>query len=110
MSQHGLQSICSPCHNQDVQIDWPKRFGDGRPERVRQRRRYEPWRVSHPFDSRVAVRLICWFPRKTDAVVVALFAGDKARLGDVWYNSVAAQADPLIDAWKREVDYDDADK
>ena len=79
-------------------------------KRVRQRRRYELWRVSHPFDPRVAVRLICWFPPKANTVVVALFAGDKARLGDVWYNSVSAQADPLIDAWKREVDYDDIDK
>lgn len=79
-------------------------------KRVRQRRRYELWRVSHPFDASVAVRLICWFPPRTDTAVVALFAGDKARLGDVWYNSVAAQADPLIDAWKREVDYDDTGK
>lgn len=79
-------------------------------KRVRQRRRYELWRVSHPFDSRVAVRLICWFPPKSDTAVVALFAGDKARLGDVWYNSVANQADPLIDTWKREVGYDDADE
>ena len=31
-----------------------------------------------------------------------LFAVDKARLGDVFYDSVAARADPLIDQWKRE--------
>jgi hypothetical protein len=35
-------------------------------------------------------------------VVVALFAVDKARLGDLFYNGVAARADPLIDQWKRE--------
>jgi hypothetical protein len=35
-------------------------------------------------------------------VVVALFALDKARLGDVFYEGVAARADPLIDQWKRE--------
>lgn len=27
---------------------------------------------------------------------------DKARLGDLFYDSVAARADPLIDQWKRE--------
>jgi hypothetical protein len=35
-------------------------------------------------------------------VVVALFAADKAHLGDVFYDGVAARADPLIDQWKRE--------
>jgi hypothetical protein len=30
-------------------------------------------------------------------VVVALFAVDKAELGDVFYDGVAARADPLID-------------
>lgn len=79
-------------------------------KRVRQRRRYELWRVSHPFDQRVAVRLICWFPPKSDTVVVALFAGDKASIGDVWYDSVASQADPLIDTWQREVGHGDADE
>lgn len=79
-------------------------------KRVRQRRRYELWRISHPYDPKVAVRLICWFPPKCNTVVVALFAGDKAPIGDVWYSSVASQADPLIDSWKREVDYDDTNK
>jgi len=79
-------------------------------KRVRQRRRYELWRISHPYDPKVAVRLICWFPPKHNTVVVALFAGDKALIGDDWYNSVANQADPLIDSWKREVDYDDTNK
>ncbi|WP_199238379.1 hypothetical protein [Kribbella steppae] len=50
----------------------------------------------------MAVRLICWFPPESDTVVVALFAGDKARIGDVFYNSVGARADGLIDQWKRE--------
>jgi hypothetical protein len=31
----------------------------------------------------VAVRLVCWFPPKSNTVVVALFAADKAHLGDV---------------------------
>lgn len=29
---------------------------------VQQARRHELWRVAHPFDPDVAVRLICWFP------------------------------------------------
>jgi hypothetical protein len=55
----------------------------------------------------VAVRLICWFPPDTGTVVVALFAVDKARLGDVFYDGVAARADPLIDQWKRETGYEE---
>jgi hypothetical protein len=39
-------------------------------------------------------------------VVVALFAGDKATIGGVWYSSVGARADALIEQWKREVGYD----
>jgi hypothetical protein len=69
---------------------------------VRQSRRYELWRVSHAYHPQVAVRLICWFPPKSNTVVVALFVADKAHLGDVFYDGVAARADPLIDQWKRE--------
>ena len=72
------------------------------PRWVRQPRRYALWRVFHAYDPEVAVRLICWFPPDTGTVVVALFAVDKARLGDVFYDGVAARADPLIDQWKRE--------
>ena len=57
---------------------------------------------SHAYDPEVAVRLICWFPPDRGTVVVALFAADKARLGDVFYDGAAARADPLIDQWKRE--------
>jgi hypothetical protein len=73
---------------------------------VRQSRRYRVWRVSHPYHPGIAVRLICWFPPDAQIVVVALFAGDKATIGDVWYGSVGARADALIDQWKREVGYD----
>jgi DNA-binding transcriptional regulator YiaG len=38
--------------------------------------------------------------------VVALFAADKARLGDVFYDGVAARSDPLVDQWKRETAYE----
>lgn len=73
---------------------------------VRQSKRYRVWRVSHPFHPGVAVRLICWFPPDAQVVVVALFAGDKATIGDVWYSSVGTRADALIEQWKREVGYD----
>jgi hypothetical protein len=73
--------------------------------RVRQSRRYPLWRVSHAFRPEVAVRLICWFPPEAATVVVALFAADKAKLGDVFYDGVAARADPMIDQWKRETGY-----
>jgi len=46
-------------------------------------------------------------PPDTGTVVVALFADDKARLGDVFYDGVAARADPLIDQWKRETAYEE---
>ena len=69
---------------------------------VRQSRRYRVWRVSHPYREGVAVRLICWFPPDRDTVVVALFAGDKGRIGDVWYDGVGARADAVIDQWLRE--------
>jgi hypothetical protein len=75
-------------------------------KRVRQSRRYKVWRVSHPYQPGVAVRLICWFPPDAKIVVVALFAGDKARIGDIWYNSVGGRADAIIEQWKREVRYD----
>lgn len=74
---------------------------------VRQSRRYPLWRVSHAYHSQAAVRLICWFPPDTGTIVVALFAADKARLGDVFYDGVAARADPLIDQWKRETAYEE---
>jgi hypothetical protein len=54
---------------------------------------------SHAYDPEVAVRLICWFPPDRGTVVVALFAADKARLGDVFYDGAAARADPLIEQW-----------
>ncbi len=74
---------------------------------MRQSRRYELWRVSHAFHPTLAVRLICWFPAGTGTVVVALFAADKAKLGDVFYDGVAARADPMIDQWKRETSWEE---
>jgi hypothetical protein len=40
-------------------------------------------------------------------MVVALFAVDKARRGDVFYDGVAALVDPLIDQWKRETAHEE---
>ena len=40
-------------------------------------------------------------------MVVALFAADKARLGDVFYDGVAARADPLIDQRERETAHEE---
>ena len=73
---------------------------------VRQSKRYRVWRVSHPYHPGIAIRLICWFHPDARVVVVALFAGDKATIGDVWYSSVGTRADTLIDQWKREIGYD----
>lgn len=68
-------------------------------KKVRQSGRYQVWRTAHPYDEGVAVRVICWFPPDTDIVVVALYAGEKARIGDVFYNSVGPRADAAIDRW-----------
>jgi len=76
-------------------------------KRVRQSRRYQLWRVSHAYHPKVAVRLICWFPPGAGTVVVTLFVFDKARQGDVFYDGVAARADPMIDQWKRETSYEE---
>lgn len=70
---------------------------------VRQSKRYPVWRTSHPYIEGVAVRVICYFPpEQTDTVVVALFAGEKATMGDVFYDSVGNRADALIDQWYRQ--------
>ena len=67
---------------------------------VRQSKRYPVRRVSHPFHDGIAMRLIVWFPpEEPDTVVVALFAANKAQMGDVFYSSVGARADDLITKW-----------
>ncbi len=76
--------------------------------RVRQRGRYPIWRVSHPFDSDVAVRLIVWFPEGESAGVIVAFGGDKKKIGDAFYLSVASRADAAIDRWLQERGQDEA--
>jgi hypothetical protein len=80
----------------------------GRPEaesrtfkRVRQARRYELWRVAHPYHPTVAVRIIVWFPSQGRAVL-ALFAFDKAKLGDIWYDRATRESEANVDQWRRE--------
>lgn len=76
------------------------------PKRVRQATRYEIWRVAHPFDPEVAIRVLCWFP-DNDVAVVALIGGDKAGISDVWYDSATRRAEVEVDQWLREHDTKD---
>lgn len=71
-------------------------------KRVRQSRKNQVWRVSHPYVDGIALRLICWFPPNGDQIVVALFAGDKAGMGDVFYDTVGTRADQAIERWLEE--------
>ena len=70
-------------------------------KRVRQARRHELWRVAHPFEPDVAVRVICWFP-SDDEVVIALVGFDKKAIGDVFYASAAARGEAMVDALLRQ--------
>lgn len=69
---------------------------------VRQSRRHLLWRLSHAHDERVAVRLIVWFDEEEDVAVIALFAADKARMGDIFYDSVGTRGDQIVDLWKSD--------
>ncbi|MEO7373740.1 MAG: hypothetical protein ABIW36_07525 [Terrimesophilobacter sp.] len=73
-------------------------------KRVRQSRKHEVWRIGHGYHPDIAARIICWFPPERDTVVVALFFGNKASLGDVLYNSVGERADIQIEKWIRETE------
>jgi hypothetical protein len=77
-------------------------------KQVRQSRKYQVWRVSHPFRDGIAVRLIVWFPPDAPPVIV-LFGNDKAQMGDVFYNSVGSRADQVIAAYLRLTDGGDDD-
>jgi hypothetical protein len=70
-------------------------------KRVQQARRHELWRVAHPFNADVAVRLICWFP-SDEEVVIALVGFDKKTIGDVFYASAAARGEALVDTLLRQ--------
>ena len=70
-------------------------------KQVRQSGRYPVWRVSHPYREGYAVRTIVWFTPQGQAVL-ALFATDKAQMGDLFYGTVGERADQIIDEWLRE--------
>ena len=69
--------------------------------RVRQSKRYPVWRLSHPFEPGIAARTIVWF-MDTETAVVVLFSGDKAGMGDVFYDSVGTRADQIIEKFMQE--------
>ena len=71
-------------------------------KRVRQSGKFPVWRVSHPYDSETAMRMICWFDDESAEIVVALFANDKLGMGDVFYDSVGSRADATIEQWLSE--------
>lgn len=75
--------------------------------RVRQRGKYPIWRVSHPFDDEIAIRLIVWFPEGQAAGVIVALGGNKKKMGDAFYTSAASRADTAIDQWLRERSRDD---
>jgi len=70
-------------------------------KRVRQARRYELWRIAHPYNPHAAVRVIVWFP-SSDKAVLALFAFDKAKLGDIWYDRATRESEATLDQWRRD--------
>jgi hypothetical protein len=70
-------------------------------KRVQQARRHELWRVAHPFEPDVAIRIVCWFP-SDEEVVIALVGFDKKAIGDVFYASAAARGEAMVDAWLRQ--------
>jgi hypothetical protein len=64
-------------------------------KRVRQATRHEIWRVAHPYDPAVAVRVLCWFP--DDETAVGADRGDKVGISDVWYDSATRRAEAEAD-------------
>ena len=68
-------------------------------KRVRQAKRHRLWRIAHPYEPDIAIRILFWF--EDDRLIVALVGFNKARLGDVWYSSSAVRAEALVDQWRR---------
>lgn len=69
-------------------------------KRVRQAKRHHLWRIAHPYEPDIAIRIIFWF--ESDRLVIALVGFNKAKLGDVWYTGAAVRAEALVDQWKRD--------
>ena len=66
---------------------------------MRQGKRHQLWRISHPYEPDIAIRIIFWF--QSSRLVVALVGFNKAKLVDVWYTSAAVRAEALVDQWRR---------
>ena len=66
---------------------------------MRQAKRHRLWRIAHPYEPDIAIRILFWF--ESDRLIVALVGFNKARLGDVWYSSAAVRAEALVDQWRR---------
>jgi len=75
--------------------------------KVRQSHKHQVWRVSHPYHPNHAVRTIAWFPDSQHAVI-ALFANDKGKMGDIFYDSVGSRADQAIEKFIRQNSREDS--
>lgn len=63
--------------------------------RVAEARRHPLWRIAHPYDPAVQVRLIVWWEVEHTAWV--LVGGDKAGLEGTWYTTAAIKAEQAVD-------------
>lgn len=64
-------------------------------KRVAEARRHPLWRIAHPYDPAVQVRLIVWWEVEHTAWV--LVGGDKAGLEGTWYTTAAVKAEQAVD-------------
>lgn len=72
-------------------------------QRVTRSRKYPLWRVSHPFLEGIAIRVIVWFPIAEESdLLVAVLGADKAKMGNVFYESASRRADIEIENWIKE--------
>jgi hypothetical protein len=71
-------------------------------KRIRQRTRYDLWRLGHPYHPKVAVRMVVHFRSNPDEVVVALVGGDKLGISDQWYDAAVVQAEAALDQYYRQ--------
>lgn len=63
--------------------------------RVMVARRYPLWRVAHPHDGVVQVRILVWFEAGT---AWCLLGGDKSGIDEQWYQAATVQAESLVGA------------
>lgn len=70
--------------------------------RIREATRHPIWRISAHAPTGAWVRLRCAFPVGTRAAVIVSTSGDLHRIGDLFYRSVAAQTDALVEHWLRD--------